>query len=132
VAGQRLARSRGDQLAVPGGDGGGERVHEARVAAAVALLGVHPARGRRGDQPLGAGEEVVDADGLAVAGQFGAGAEQPGAAMAGLGERGHGEGGRGPAGKLQRDDLVIDGVVVAGVDAPAVRAAGQRLVQGLR
>jgi hypothetical protein len=109
---------------VPGGDGGGERVHEPGVAAGVALLGVHPAIGRRGNRPLGAGEEVVDADGLAVAGEFGPGAEHLGAAVAGLRERGHGEGGRGRAGKLQRDDLVVDGVVVAGVDAPAVRAGG--------
>jgi hypothetical protein len=47
----------------------------------VPVGGVHPARGRRGDRPLGAGEEVVDADGLAVAVQFGPGAEQPGAAV---------------------------------------------------
>ena len=44
VAGQRLARAGGDQLAVPGGDGAGERVHQARVAAAVALRGIHRAR----------------------------------------------------------------------------------------
>ena len=130
MAGQRLARAGGDQLAVPGGDRGGERVHESRVAAAVALGGVHPALRLGGDRPLGAGEEVVDADGLAVAVQLGAGAEQLGAAMPGLAERGHREGGRGRAGKLQRDDLMVDGVVVAGVDAPAVRAVVQRRVQG--
>ena len=64
MAGQRFAWPGGDQLGVPGGDGGGERVHQARVAAAVALAGLH--RGCRcgGDQPVGAGEEVVDADGL--------------------------------------------------------------------
>src|SRR5690349_24118914 len=84
VAGQRLARPGGDQRAVPGGDGGGERVHQARVAAGVPAGGAHPARGRRGDRPLGAGEEIVDADGLAVAGQFGPGAEEPGAAVGGL------------------------------------------------
>ena len=114
-----------------GGDRGGERVHEPRVAAAMPVGGVHPARGLRGDQPFGPGEEVVDADGLAVAGELGPGAEYLGAAVAGLRERGHGEGSRDRAGKLQRDDLVIDGVVVAGVDAPAVRTGPQRLVQGL-
>jgi len=128
VAGQRLARAGGDQLAVPGGDRGGERVHEPRVAAGVALFCVHPARGLRGDQPLGACEEVVDADGLAVAGELGAGAEHLGAAVPAPVERGHGKGGRGRAGVLQRDDLVVHGVVVAGVDAAAVRAGAQRLV----
>src|SRR5581483_1577116 len=77
MAGQRLARPGQDQVGVPAGDGGGERVHEAAVAAAVALGRVHGPGRAQADLPLAAGEEVVDADVPAVTAQLALGAEQP-------------------------------------------------------
>ena len=131
MARQRFARPGGDELAIARGDGTGERVHETRVTAAMAVGGVHRTRWSGGNQTLGTGEEVVDPNGLTVAGQLGAGAEEPGAAASGLAERGHSEYGRGGTGKFQRDYLVVNDVVVTGIDTPAVRAVPQCFVQGV-
>nr|WP_191878460.1 glycosyltransferase family 4 protein [Streptomyces filipinensis] len=70
MKGNEAARGLGQVSADHGGHRFDEGVHESCIAAAVAVRSVHRAVPRHGYRFLGAGQEVVDADALAVAGQF--------------------------------------------------------------